>query len=139
MSFNFPSVNFDRAIHENDVDEVERLAPIVGEFYTYEGMEKAINRGKIDIVRVLLPYIDPLKDSSLMLQYASLWGKQDIFDALYEVSDPEAALASIELKIQVGQFSGGHEMIEQRLKSQHEHNILSDTVGTAVVRSVKKI
>lgn len=128
MAFEFPSVMLDRAVINGDLAKVERILPMMEKWVIWEAMETAINRGKTDIVRVMIPYVDVKKDKSVWLQYASLWKQQDIFDLLYPLSDPQEALLSMQAKIFTGKFSGGIDMLAQRLKAQEEHQIISDSV-----------
>lgn len=139
MAFEFPSVMFDRAVIEGDLTKVERMLPVMEEWSIWESMETAINRGKTDIVRVLMPHTDIKKDKSVLLQYASLWRQQDIFDMLYPLSEPQEALLAMQVKVSKGQFSGGLEMLEQRLKAQTEHQIISESVEgtTTFIRKAK--
>ena len=97
----------------------------------------AIHAGKIDVVRFLLPFVDPKVMDSRALLIASERQSVEIFHLLYPLSDPLAARSAHERD---GKVLGG--LLAETLKAEQSKNELRrnlDNVSEKPTKHSKKI
>lgn len=86
------------AVKQHPLSVVEQLCRYSTEPLD-EALVGAVKKNRTDVVplvQILLPYSDPTSLNSKALQYASINHNLELFDLLYEVSDPEAALEALQ-------------------------------------------
>lgn len=125
------SKHFERALitaveHEH-VSCVRLLAPHIDITKT-DILTRAVQNKDIECVRILLPYSDPKFCNSDALQWASHHNNQDIFDLLYPVSDPQAALDEM---LSQGPPSEYTNMLEARIKVQLEKEFIEQQLDAS--------
>ena len=80
----------------------------------------------LDIIKLLLPYADAKAHHSQALQLADAAGHEDLFNLLYPLSDPEAAMQAILTRGQpLWNKTPGYSLLKKRLIIDREKSVLS--------------
>lgn len=101
-------------------------------------LDLAVYAEHLDCVQELIKVYDAKILSSRLLCVASSKEHQDIFDVLYEVSDPEKAL-KLMLEDNGSRKDKRMEMLRTRMRIDEEHRILNEEVGTTQYSRSKKM
>jgi len=115
------------AVKQHPLHIIEQL----GQYSTEplnEALVAAVRCNRADVVAVvgaLLPYCDPTALNSKALQYASVNHNLELFDLLYEVSDPGAALESLQ-KISTNPVDWM--MLHERMEAERINDVLRHNV-----------
>lgn len=129
-----------------DAPTLALLTPYADDNILQRAMEEAVDQHNVECVMHLLPLVDCTYKYSLPLRLAANdLHKHDhcaeIFDALYEVSDPHAALAYMKTRIELMTVAATpimEQVVEQRTAEQLKRTIESELCVTSVKRSEGK-
>lgn len=87
-----------------------------------QALEDAAYGGSVEAVRMLLKHADPLANRSSALRWASYVGHQGVFDLLYPISDPQAALDTMK---EENDGPAPRRLLEERLEIERLKGVLT--------------
>lgn len=127
-----------KAIKQHPLSLIEQMCQ-----YCTETLDEALivavktNReDTVPLVKLLVPHSKPTSLNSKALQYASVNHNLDVFDLLYEVSDPVDAMDALQ---QISTNPLDWMMIEQRMEAERIHEVLQQNVEAGVRARERKI
>lgn len=88
-------------------------------------LNQAVFHGHLACVKWMVSVSDPKENNSNPLQVAVLQGHKDVFELLYFVSDPQAALFSLQKNHMYD--SDDWKMLEERLQKDQRDKLISVT------------
>lgn len=117
---------------------IELLLPFANERVLQRALVYAVDSENIDNVRMLLRHADPLYNCSEALQLASRVQCQEVFDLLYDVSNPHDAYKAL---INNPKVTGcEREMLNERMDIDRLNaKLIKETNAVAVTERVRKI
>lgn len=103
----------------------------------YSELTDYVIHNNLEQARLFIPHCDCKHDNSYLLQLASCHGHQEMFDLLYPLSDPRAALdaliadnsEAIACGIDPDVCAAGETLLRERLAVEDTHQNLTQAVG----------
>lgn len=99
-------------------------------------LQTAVRNNNHAMVELLLPHCNPKVDSSLALQYASLYGDMDMVDLLYNASNVEEALLDMSARIDQNIWEDG---AADLLKARVQRDVIASHIPPKNTNTVRKI
>lgn len=124
----FRSVDVHSAVKTTDRELVRKILPHVEPDSCSDGLVAATRNGDLEMVQLLLEKADPRANTSGALQHACVLKKTDIFNLLYPLSDPAAALHELQKR-----YTDIHwKRLEERIQDDLRNSLKNETAAEFV-------